>query len=373
VIVAAMAACAAHAQGWWEKVTVKGDVRYRVETIADDSKKDADGDTYTRLRDRFRARLGVEGKANDYLKGGIELSTGQSDPVSGNQTFGDVFNKKDFKVNRAYLDLSAFSDPSPFELHAIGGKMKHPFINVSDLIWDSDLTPEGLGLSGSVNPGPVTVSGNAAYLWVQERSDRDDAMLLGAQGAVKVQPIPELYVMAGATYYGYQNVEGYDVFDWEAKNSKYGNSTEDGTVSGSVTNQIYKYGYTPIEVFGEIGAWVLRVPVSLYSQFVVNPEADDNELGYLLGVSVGKAKNPHTWEVGYRYCELQKDAVVGAFTDSDRWGGGTDGRGHKVYGRYQLMQNLQAGITYFRDEKKISDSAKKTDYDRVQIDLIAAF
>ena len=60
-------------------------------------------------------------------------------------------------------------------------------------------------------------------------------------------------------------------------------------------------------------------------------------------------------------------------TDSDRWGGGTDGKGHKIYGKYQIMKNLQAGVSYFKDKKKISDAAKTTDYDRMQIDLVASF
>ena len=61
------------------------------------------------------------------------------------------------------------------------------------------------------------------------------------------------------------------------------------------------------------------------------------------------------------------------FTDSDRWGGGTDGRGHKVYGKYQIMKNLQAGVAYFVDEKTISAPAKTKDYDRLQVDLVASF
>ena len=61
------------------------------------------------------------------------------------------------------------------------------------------------------------------------------------------------------------------------------------------------------------------------------------------------------------------------FTDSDRWGGGTDGQGHKVYGKYQIMKNLQGGVTFFKCDKKISDAAKTADYDRLQVDLLASF
>jgi hypothetical protein len=59
------------------------------------------------------------------------------------------------------------------------------------------------------------------------------------------------------------------------------------------------------------------------------------------------------------------------WTDSDRWGGGTDGKGHKVYAKYQIMKNLQLGGTYFKDDKGIAKGG--TDYDRMQLDLVAAF
>ncbi len=64
---------------------------------------------------------------------------------------------------------------------------------------------------------------------------------------------------------------------------------------------------------------------------------------------------------------------MGFMTDSDRWGGGTDGKGHKFYAKYQLLKHLQAAVAYYLDKRHISDSAKTRDYDRLQIDLIAAF
>ena len=44
---------------WADTLSFKGDLRYRFETIDDESKKDADGEEYTRYRNRIRARLGM--------------------------------------------------------------------------------------------------------------------------------------------------------------------------------------------------------------------------------------------------------------------------------------------------------------------------
>ena len=125
--------------------------------------------------------------------------------------------------------------------------------------------------------------------------------------------------------------------------------------------------------FAQLDAWVGRLPVSVFAEVLNNVDTDKNNQGESYGVCVGKAKNPRTFEVGYSYTKLDPDATPGMWTDSDRWGGGTDGKGHKIYGKYQIMKNLQAGVAYFVDEKKISDPAKTTDYDRLQVDLVASF
>ena len=358
---------------WADSITFKGDLRYRYETINDDSKLDANKETYTRQRDRIRARLGAEAKCNDKLKAGIEFSTGQSDPVSGNQTLGDGESKKDFKLNLAYFDYNFLGD-NPNEVHAVAGKMKNPFITFNDdLVWDGDLTPEGLALKSQLGGDLVTLLLNGGYLWAQERSDKDDLMLYAGQAGLKFDFVPEVALTVGASYYAYQDIQGSDVIDWESKNNAYGNSTISGSVSGTTTNKAWASEFTPIVYFAKLDLWLGGVPLSLFAQQLDNTDADDYSEGHMYGASLGKAKNPKTWEIGYSFAELEKDATVGMFTDSDRWGGGTDGKGHKLYGKYQIMKNLQACVTYFIDDKKISDSSKTTDYDRLQVDLIASF
>ncbi len=360
-------------QSWVDFIAWKGDLRYRHETIADDARVDAEGDKYTRVRHRTRARLGVDAKCNDRLKAAFEVSTGQADPVSGNQTLGDAFAKKDFRLSLAYADYNFLGD-NPNEIHALAGKIKNPFLLFpDDLVWDHDLSQEGLALKAQWRSGPATAFVNGGYLWVQERSDKDDLMLYAGQGAVRLRFMPEIALTVGASYYAYQNMRGFDVIDWEGKNNAYGNSTTDGSTNGSTTNKAWSSEFTPVAYHAQLDVWLLRKPVSLFFQELDNTETDDFDRGHLYGVSVGKAKNPHTWELGYSHAELEKDATVGLFTDSDRWGGGADGKGHKIYGKYQIVKNLQAGMTYFLDEKKISDATKTTDYRRLQVDLVASF
>lgn len=359
------------AKSWTDHISVKGDVRLRYETVDDDSRHTEAGEHYTRDRARIRARLSGEAKIEE-LKVGLGLSTGGEDPVSGNVTLGEGFSKEDFRLDLAYMEYGFFKD-SPYELKLLGGKMKNPLITVSDdLIWDSDLNPEGIAANATYENDLVTVYVNGEGLWIDERETQNNAYGLAGQAAVKFKLMSDVGLTIGGTICAFQNIKGYDVIDWEDKNKSYGNSTIPGSVSGSTTNKAFAEDFTPIVGFAKCDL-PLRIPVSVSAQVLTNPEADDDNMGYSAGIALGKAKKPNSFEVGYSWARLEKDATLGMFTDSDRWGGGTDGEDHKFYGKYQIAKNLQAGATFHLGEKKISGSDGGTDYNRLQLDISANF
>ena len=351
---------------WVEKVKISGDLRYRHESIDEQSGGEwKDGVN----RHRIRARLGINGKVNDEVDLGFRLAGGSADPVSTNQNLESSFSSKTIWLDLAYFDWHP-ADIKGFNF--IGGKMNNPFYSVgkNQLIWDSDLTPEGLAAKYEM---PITdslkayVSGGG--FWVEERDAKDsvDSSLWGIQGYLKNKFNADTYLLGGMSYYNYGNVEDqndlYTTWKGGTTQKAFGNTTISG---GKLA-----YDYDIVEGFAEYGCKVADYPVVVFGSFAHNTAAPSGKAdGWLVGCTFNKLKDPGSWQIGYDYRELDSDAVVGQFNDSDFVGGGTNGRGHRFNAAYQLTKNFEAGLTYFLNEKKDSD---KNDYRRLQADLIFKF
>jgi len=337
---------------WTDSIKLKGDVRARYESIDEEGKD-------TRERGRIRARLGAYTKVNDEIDAAIALASGNDDPVSTNETLDSGFSSKDIRLDLAYIDAH------PALLgggNLIFGKMNMPFIAVNDLQWDSDLNPEGAALQLELPTDAVKLLANGGAFWVEERSGDPETMLYGMQAAAEMKT-DAVKVTAGASFYLYDNVEGYaPIFDEE---SGFGNTVIEAE-DGSLT---YANGYEIFELFAKFG-FDVGLPIEFSANYVDNQEADEENTGYMLGIKLGKLKDVGSFEFGYSFRELEADAVLGVFADSDIGGGGSDIEGSKLTAGYQIAKNLVGNISYYISQNGIDDG---TDYDRLQIDLIAKF
>ena len=341
------------ALAWLEKVKLYGDFRYRYEmrnrTWSSDDRSD---------RHRIRARLGLKADINDEMMFDVRLVSGSEDPVSTNETLGDGFTTDRIMLDRAYLKWTpATMDGWAF----LFGKMGNPFFKPgkAQLIWDGDLSPEGIAAHYSTNLSDTTglfLIGGAT--WALEKNS-DDLNMYGVQAGLKHALDDGSNLTWGAGYFCYDATEGEGpLYDGEF----FGNSN-DGTD--------FDHNYRLVEVFGEYTTKMGDLPVSFYGDYVVNTANDvEADTGWLLGTKLGKAK-PGQWEFGYNYRDLEADAVVGAFTDSDFANGGTDGKGHKFSAGYGLSKNAKLGLTYFCNDA--TDESPEENYERLQIDLKVKF
>ncbi|MFA5096672.1 MAG: putative porin, partial [Candidatus Omnitrophota bacterium] len=133
---------------WMQNIKIKGDLRLRYQYKHD---KAANGLAKDTNIGRIRMRLGLEGKINEKLKAGVGIATGSGDPRSTNITFGGYNEKKTIVLDYGYAKYSPFS-----WLELVGGKMflGDTLWEPSDLIWDTDITPEGAMIKLNKGVGP---------------------------------------------------------------------------------------------------------------------------------------------------------------------------------------------------------------------------
>ena len=343
-IVSSLASQTSVAQdSWTDSISLKGDIRPRYEAIDEEGEED-------RGRGRFRIRLGMTADVNENVKAIIQLASGGDNPVSTNQTFDGGFSRKDIGIDLAYVDWTPNDD-----LHVFAGKMKNPLHRAGGhaLIWDSDLNPEGVALDYEMG----IFSGTIGSFAVEERSSSDDSLLLAFQGRANFDLDESGEINVGIGYMDYSETVGnVPFYNGDGK----GNSVD---VNGNLL-----FDYNLIEVFAEYATNVGDMPISVFANYVENTEVDVNDIGYAFGAQIGKAGEPGTWQASWAWQELEADAVMATFTDSDFGGGGTDSKGHTIKGKYALADNWAIGGTLFLNEVDLA-SGVPHDYNRLQLDL----
>lgn len=131
-----------------DKLKLYGDIRLRYQYDDKDQQLFIpDGNRKTVERDpsgaqtsrwRFRLRVGAEITLTDQWSAGFELSTNQASD-SGNQTFENGFDDYGIFISKAFIRW----DPNK-AFTFIGGKMTNPFYTTEGLVWDPDITPNGI-------------------------------------------------------------------------------------------------------------------------------------------------------------------------------------------------------------------------------------
>lgn len=340
----------------------KGDLRYRHEMI--DPEEAADEQT----RHRIRARLSATAKVNDAISAVLQVGTsgGNNDPRSTNQTLTNGFDRKGFAIDLAYMDWKAF-EGATVQL----GKMPMPWLRTPGYIWDTDLTPEG----GAVkfDSGPFFAS--AFGYWLSEFSTANDSTLLGAQVGMKNR-VNGVDLTVAAGYFDVGAVRG-EVTSTAAGCTRPSNPAFFGGSQGNTTLTVagcpvLAEDFDMVEALAQLDFEAGVVPVSVFAQGTRNLAADDLDIGYAMGFSVGRAVDPGTWDIGYVYQKIEKDAMFAQFVDRDVSDGITDRSGHILRGSYVPAKNWVLSGAYFLNERFV-DVGPTREYRRLQIDTAYKF
>lgn len=346
---------------WAAKTQFKGDVRIRQETVKIDGESNNGG--RDKDRQRIRARLGAYTEINSQVDTGIRIATGGGDDArSTNQDLDNYFDKKQIWLDLGYID---YHPDAIKNLHVIGGKMLQPWVNMGDVIWDSDINPEGLALTYKYPLGSsAELFGSVGNYTLKDNVDgegvqfRHDLRLTAGQLGTRFSITDNLKLTLGGSIYAYQN-------DEDSRCT--GTSTPCAlAVNGNSTNEFRLY-----EGFGQADIGGLAVPLAFYGQYVKNNDTTtDQDTAWLIGA---KSK-VFGFNLDYNYRDIQRNAVVGAFTDSDFANGTTGSRGHKFKVGYDIDKNFAVGATYFLTKADFSSRTQRdANTNTLQLDAEAKF
>jgi hypothetical protein len=386
-----------------------------------------------RLRERLRARLGVDVDLGDGFTTGIRIATGSdSSPVSTNQTLGGSggdFSKYQLWLDRAYIRYDR-NVPDSWGISAVAGRFANPFFS-TDLIWNNDLNFDGVAISGHYQALPgltpfLTIGAfpvfNTAFdysTYDETKTSSQDRWLYGAQIGTDWKATPDTSVKVGAAYYYFGNLQGRtvdcyyldqtcasDVF--RPTFAQHGNTYMDlrnNLGRTAVTDPNYQYfglatGFHELALTGRVDYDGLRpvfpdqkLRLTADGEFVKNlafnksdiqgknPENNlapnsnkfnGGDTGAMLRITVGTPALTKLWDwnASLAYKYIESDAVVDAFNDSDFGMGGTNLKGFIVGGNLAFNKNIWASVRWMS-----ADSIAGAPYsnDTILVDLNAKF
>ena len=324
---------------WVQNTKIKGDLRLRYQW---EDKHDAPD----RHRGRYRFRLGLETKVNEAVKVAAGLATGGDDARSTNQTMCDGFSTPDIRLDYAYAEWMAAS-----WLTLKAGKIKSVkkvIFRPSDLLWDSDINPEGISFLLSKKMNNCDLFMNTGF-WVldESSSDTSDPFMCVIQPGFKYKFDEKTHIKMAVAGYIFDNVEGATLTNGDDNSGKY-NTLEGGAL---------KYNYNSIAPSIEVGfkePFGGLIPyLAVFCDYVYNPDPSEENNGYLLGIKFGaeKVKEWGQWQAKYMYRHLEKDAWIDIFPDSDAYSGHTDVEGHEFALTYGIGRNVTLGVDYYYMER----------------------
>ncbi len=310
-----------------KKLKLYGDFRFRGES--DRNSRRMNG-SYRDDRDRLRYRLrfGFKYNYNKHFELGGRLRSGNPlNQQSPHVTIGDDFRPDEISIDKAYLKYT-------YSNYWIwGGKNSMPFWRQNEMLWDDDVTPEGISTGGNFSFAHHKSLSYILGYYITNRSEkkfRDDGDLIIAQL----------------------------VFDTNIEDKVL--TTSSGFLFG---NNLQNIPIPEDSFFMDYHLWCSSVQYKSNS-FIIgldfyqnlknydhNPDMEtvykDQKTGY-----VGSIKySIHKFQFGYSYAHIEKYAVIDYFAQDDwlRWGTPTFTRssnfkGHELKARFHI--NSQINITF---------------------------
>jgi hypothetical protein len=393
-----------------KKTTIFGDVRYRHEGFY--NQPHANGQAVTaRNRERVRARLGVRVALSDEISATIRAASGNiNDPISTNETLTNNFTRKNLNLDWAYLTLTPGQTfgirPGLFSVNA--GKFPLTMFRTDELVFDEDLSPEGLNETIQLLSKPIGHLDQVklhGFQWTfDEVANRQDGWTFGGQVNPSLH-FGNVQVEAGLAQYWWlnpdliaqalsRNTTAYTAAGAPVANSNFNSSLVNTNLL--VTKRIQppqnRPGSTPAAFnavtgyqsgFNEsnftVAATIPNVvgtrPLRFWFDYVYNWEAaTDDAQGWQSGLRLGQTKVRGDWSLYGFYQQLQQEAVISSFTSSEFGTQGTNVEGPAIGIDYQLLNPLTLSArSYFTNYLNRPEGTTNPTLTRFQLDAVVKF
>ncbi|MFM7434249.1 MAG: putative porin, partial [Gammaproteobacteria bacterium] len=312
------------------------------------------------------------------------------------QSFSDANSRKPLDVDTAYVEWAP-TDQWKFT----AGKMRYPWVRTSSYFFDNDINPEGV--AANWQQAANGFFGSVFLAQFAERATAADSGMVGAQMGWRWLRSDGSRVLIAGAYYDHTAVRGYNPFQSASASSaglgSYGNST---TTNAAICRRAVTTGgsclandYNVIELLGEYQFNIGEQPLLLYANVAKNTATDYSimttssattiprglDTAYAIGFNYGRANAtiPGSWEFGYLYQLIEKDALFAQWIDSDFAAGNTDGGGSALRAAWQFSRNGRFNVTYMLNETNRDVATAVTlpttrnvfdrDYQRLQVDF----
>lgn len=306
------------------KLELSADLRLRYQY------SDNSSSAHSRPSGRYSLRLGAEAGAGRDVTLALGLASGSdSGARSLNQTLGRNLEKKNLYVHYTYADFTAAD-----WLLLRGGRMKSVLWDPTDMVWDSDLKPEGVAASARLRAGTAELFSGAGFAVLGESSgDASDPYLFFAQQGIAGQRSGGKFsYKAAVAYYAFGNVKG------GAELAGRPSAAEGYLKSNATSGGSYSRDYDACHASFEAGYAPSRpllpglVFVSAFGEYIKNTTLDRDSAGWIAGFRAGhrKVESAWQWQLVWSLRRLEAEAWLDTYPDSDFYGGSTGAGGAEL-------------------------------------------
>lgn len=324
---------------------------------------------------QYRLRLNLAIPINERVEFGGRLMTGDPRAVTtgGDVNASDFSSRKSISIDQLYASYT----PDP-RATFVAGKFTNPFVRPTELVWDEDLSLEGLGQKFLIrNKAKSAAFGlNFGEFYVNQSDTTGGQFkrtyIVGAQALVQLTKPTTSGTIAVAVY-GIGNADDiYAALNRKPLPALLGGNTN----RPNAAKTGYRSDFRIVNVGGQVSRTVGKSSLGLSVDYAMNAGADDERQAVCAVLSYGETRAVRGTRVAVQAFHVESDAVLSAYNNVDFMQSNADGFGLIV--NHQPLRNVFIDfVAYprkYNQPSSLSTLPKTNDYrTRMRVQVAVRF